>query len=83
MSRSEDQDDLLSFVFGDDVTGLERGEPLYERGVLAADIALSDVIANHDPQEVRYNIFQALQYLADWLSGNGCVALPATVPSRW
>lgn len=82
VSRTEDQEDLLSFVFGDDVTGLERGEPLYERGVLAADIALSDVIANHDPQEVRYNIFQALQYLADWLSGNGCVALPATVPGR-
>ena len=26
---------------------------------------------------MRYNIFQALQYLADWLCGNGCVALPA------
>ena len=39
---------------------------------LAADIAVSDVIENHDPEEVRYNVFQALQYLADWLSGNGC-----------
>ena len=32
-----------------------------------------------DPEEVRYNVFQALQYLADWLSGNGCVALPAVM----
>jgi hypothetical protein len=39
------------------------------------------VVANHDPEEVRYNVFQALQYLADWLSGNGCVALPATLRS--
>jgi malate synthase len=38
---------------------------------------VSPVIANDDPEEVRYNIFQALQYLADWLRGNGCVALPA------
>ena len=37
------------------------------------------MIANDDPEEVRYNIFQALQYLADWLCGNGCVALPATM----
>jgi malate synthase len=47
--------------------------------VLAADLGTSQVIANHDPAEVRYNIFQALQYLADWLTGNGCVALPATL----
>ena len=37
------------------------------------------VIRNHDPEEIRYNVFQSLQYLADWLSGNGCVALPAYV----
>ena len=40
------------------------------------------MIANHDPREVRYNIFQALQYLADWLSGNGCVALPAVLQNQ-
>ena len=45
--------------------------------MLAADIAESDVIANNDEHELRYNIFQALQYLTDWLCGNGCVALPA------
>ncbi|MFB6264112.1 MAG: hypothetical protein ABEL76_10885, partial [Bradymonadaceae bacterium] len=72
-----EQEPLLDFVFGEDVPGLDRDDPLYQRGVLAADIEESDVIANDDPEEVRYNVFQALQYLADWLSGNGCVALPA------
>jgi hypothetical protein len=37
----------------------------------------SDWIANHHPDEIRYNVFQSLQYFADWLSGNDCVALPA------
>lgn len=70
---------LLDFVFGDDVPGLPDDDPRYLRGVLAADMATSDVIANDDPEEVRYNVFQAVQYLADWLCGNGCVALPATM----
>ena len=70
---------LIEFVHGPDVLGLERGHPLYARGVLAADLAGSDVIANDDPREIRYNVFQALQYLADWLCGNGCVALPAVL----
>lgn len=68
---------LLSFVRGQDVPGLDVDNPLYLRGVLAADLVQSEVIPNYDPEEVRYNIFQALQYLADWLRGNGCVALPA------
>ena len=62
-------------MFGEDVDGLEEDDPLYLRSVLAADIVTSDLIANDDEEEVRYNIFQALQYLADWLCGNGCVAL--------
>jgi malate synthase len=70
---------LLDFVFGDDIPGLSPGDPLYERGVLAADIEISDFMTNDDPREVRYNVFQAIQYLADWLSGNGCVALPAVM----
>jgi malate synthase len=70
---------LLEFLAGDDIEGLPSDHPNYPRGVLAADIATSDVISNEDPEEVRYNIFQALQYLADWLRGNGCVALPATL----
>ena len=70
---------LLDFVFGDDVPGLDADDPRYLRAVLAADLEMSPVISNDDPEEVRYNIFQALQYLADWLCGNGCVALPATL----
>lgn len=68
---------LMAFVNGPDVPGLSEEDPLYLRGVLAADVHESQLIANSDPEEVRYNVFQALQYLADWLSGNGCVALPA------
>jgi malate synthase len=68
---------LIQFVEGPDIEGLAKEDPLYLRGVLAATTQVSPVIANHDPEEIRYNIFQALQYLADWLCGNGCVALPA------
>lgn len=75
----EEQGPLLAFVFGGDIPGLAEDHPRYLRGVLAADVDTSPVIANHDPEEVRYNVFQALQYLADWLGGNGCVALPATL----
>lgn len=74
-----EQAPLLRFVFGGDAPGLEPSDPGYLRGVLAADLATSAVISNDDPEELRYNVFQALQYLADWLSGNGCVALPATL----
>ncbi len=70
---------LLDFLDGDDVDGLDPSDPRYLRAVLAADLETSPVIANDDVEEVRYNVFQALQYLADWLCGNGCVALPATL----
>lgn len=70
---------LLAFVFGEDVPGLDEDARNYGRAVLAADLEVSPVIRNDDPEEVRYNVFQALQYLADWLGGNGCVALPATL----
>src|SRR5690554_70889 len=69
---------LLAFVAGDDVEGLREDDPNYLRAVLAASIETSDIMANHDPREVRYNVFQAIQYLADWLGGSGAVALPAT-----
>lgn len=72
-------DALMSFVRGRDVDGLNLDDPLYPRALLAADMAVSDVISNSDEAEVRYNVFQALQYLADWLAGNGCVALPTIV----
>lgn len=72
-------DNLLEFVFAEDVQGLDKEDPRYLRAVLAATLETSDVIANDDPEEVRYNVFQALQYICDWLTGNGCVALPATM----
>ncbi len=70
---------LLDFVFSEDAEGLDEIDPRYLRSVLAASVEVSDVIANDDPEEVRYNVFQALQYICDWLCGNGCVALPATM----
>lgn len=70
---------LRAFIAGADVAGLSEADPRYLRAVLAAELGLSERIANHDLEEVRYNVFQALQYLADWLVGNGCVALPATL----
>jgi malate synthase len=74
-----EQAPLLAFVAGPDAPGLAQDDPRYRRAVLAAELGGSSVIANHDPEEVRYNVFQAVQYLADWLCGNGCVALPATM----
>jgi len=73
------QQPMLDFIFGPDIASLDRADPLYARALLAADRPQSDCIANDDPQEVRYNCFQCLQYLADWLCGNGCVALPAAI----
>ena len=74
-----ERDDLFHFTATPDVQGLSRDDPRYERAVLAATLNESKVIANNDPEEVRFNVFQSLQYLADWLCGNGCVALPATM----
>ncbi len=74
-----EQEPLLRFVKGPDVAGLAIDDPRYPRAVLAAELGGSSVIANDDPAEIRYNVFQAVQYLADWLCGNGCVALPATL----
>lgn len=74
------QGPLLDFVFGEDAPGLSSEDPRYLRAVLASDLQVSDHRPNHHPEEVRYNVFQALQYLASWLMGTGCVALPATLP---
>lgn len=70
---------MLDFIHGPDIASLDRADPLYARALLAADRPTSDCISNDDPEEVRYNCFQCLQYLADWLCGNGCVALPAAI----
>lgn len=72
-------DEILGFIHGSDIRGLDKGNPLYPRSLVVADIGESNFIANNHPDEIRYNVFQSLQYLTDWLSGNGCVALPAQI----
>ncbi len=71
--------EVMDFIIGPDVEGLDSAHPNYVRSLLVADIKESDFIANNHPDEIRYNVFQSLQYLTDWLCGNGCVALPTTV----
>lgn len=71
--------EVLDFIHGPDIKGLDKCDPLYARSLIVADLKESTYIANNHPDEVRYNVFQSLQYLTDWLSGNGCVALPANV----
>jgi malate synthase len=78
----QDQKDIWNFILEENVEGLKKEDPLYNRSLLAATIQHSPFGNNNDPEEVRYNIYQALQYLVDWLGGNGCVALPATLKSR-
>jgi malate synthase len=73
------QNEVLNFINGPDISGLDVDDPLYPRALVLADLPESAVIANNDPVEIRYNVFQTLQYFADWLSGRGCVALPAII----
>ena len=72
-------EEILAFIQGPDIEGLKIQDPRYPRSLIVADLKESTFIANHDPEEIRYNVFQSLQYLTDWLSGNGCVALPAQI----
>jgi len=72
-------DEIIGFIEGEDVKPLDKNDPKYAEWLIVADIKESDFIKNNDPEEIRYNVFQSLQYLADWLSGNGCVALPALI----
>ncbi len=71
--------EILTFCEAKDVAGLDPRDPNYVRALIVADIEESDFIPNHHPDEIRYNVFQSLQYLTDWLSGNGCVALPTII----
>lgn len=71
--------ETMRFVDGPDIEGLDADHPNYVRALIVADIKESDFIANNHPDEIRYNVFQSLQYLTDWLSGNGCVALPTSI----
>lgn len=71
--------EILDFIHGSDIQGLDKNDPMYARSLIVADMKESNFIANNHPDEIRYNVFQSLQYITDWLSGNGCVALPALV----
>ncbi|MBL7665794.1 MAG: serine hydrolase [Bacteriovoracaceae bacterium] len=71
--------EILKFIKGADIESLNVDDPMYARSLIVADLKESDFIANNHPDEIRYNVFQTLQYLADWLSGNGCVALPTQI----
>ena len=71
--------EIWDFVKADDIDGLEVTDKMYPRSLIVADIKESSFIANNHPDEIRYNVFQSLQYLTDWLTGNGCVALPAQI----
>jgi allantoicase/CubicO group peptidase (beta-lactamase class C family) len=75
--NEEYHSEIFEFIEGADIVQLDVSDLLYARSLIVADLAESQSIANNDPEEVRYNVFQSLQYLADWLAGNGCVALPA------
>ncbi|MCR9204031.1 MAG: serine hydrolase, partial [Halobacteriovoraceae bacterium] len=77
--QKEFYEEVMSFIKGDDIEGLDKSDPLYARSLIVADVGESNIIANNDPKEIRYNVFQSLQYLTDWLCGNGCVALPAII----
>ena len=80
---SLEKEEVLKFVKDDNINIFKKGDPLFERSLLAANIDSSISGKNNDSEEVRYNIFQALQYLVDWLGGNGCVALPATIKNEY
>lgn len=71
--------EIWDFVHAKDIESLDLNDEMYARSLIVADIKESNFIANNHPDEVRYNVFQMLQYLTDWLSGNGCVALPTQI----
>ena len=71
--------EIFDFIKKEDISGLDKKDSQYVRSLIVADIKESDFIANNHPDEIRYNVFQSLQYITDWLCGNGCVALPAHV----
>ena len=79
VTEPAEQARALAALEASDPAPLSPDDPDFHRSLLAADLDTSSLIANHDLEEVRYNVFQALQYLAAWLSGTGCVALPATL----
>jgi malate synthase len=77
-----EQGDIWDFILKENDDVFEKDDPLYNRSLLAGNIQNSSICKNNDPEEIRYNIYQSLQYFVDWLGGNGCVALPATLRDR-
>lgn len=73
------QKEIFEFLTAQDISSLDKDHSNYMRSLIVADLRESDFIPNNHPDEIRYNIFQSLQYLTDWLCGNGCVALPTVV----
>jgi len=71
---------LQAFLHAPDVPGLPEDHPDFPRAMVAADLPPDHPsVTNHHREEVAYNVFQAVQYLAAWLQGTGCVALPASL----
>ncbi|WP_319547787.1 hypothetical protein [Desulfogranum marinum] len=75
-------EEILRFVYGKDINGLDASCSNFPRALLAADLVESQQNPSNDEAEVRYNVFQSLQYITDWLTGNGCVALPAALEGQ-
>ncbi|MDB9786862.1 serine hydrolase [Bacteriovoracaceae bacterium] len=78
-SNEEDRAELIEFITKPDVPKISVEDPLYHRKLIVADLMESPEVKNNSELELRYNISQILHYLIDWLHGNGCVALPATI----
>ena len=72
-------DALLRVACDDDAASLDARAPEYARALLAAELGSTKHALNNSRDEVRYNAFQCLQYMASWLLGDGCVALPTTI----
>jgi len=73
------QNEIIEFSRGKDVSSLEVENKRFPRSLIVSDVRESIHLSNSDPDEVRFNVFQTLQYITDWLRGNGCVALPNRV----
>jgi malate synthase len=80
--KPADRDAVKLFMFSPDIEGVPPTDPIYPRKLIAANEQGGGCIENNDPKEVRHNVFQILQYLAGWLSGRGCVALPAIIEGQ-
>ena len=82
VTNSVDREDLFKFIKGDDGETLDPLSETFSQSLIAADFFNrndgNDSDNNALMKDIRFNFFQALQYLAEWLSGNGNVALPAT-----